>query len=451
MIRSRFACALAVGLMTFLAAAGGAATLSGPETARSASGQFLVTFTPNSSPFYHRPDVSTNPGICRLDAPLLAVAAEHFKVALRRELDISADAAWSGKIFIQLHSARSLDEPVLIASQPFIQVWNYRVDLPDLVSQNRYARALSAVLLLEMVNRKTPVTGRSAEIPDWLVDGLARQILTADNAKVVLSVPTNRVNSIIMTRLDENQRGLDPLAATRRVLQSFPALTFEQLSWPNEAQLDGTDDGVYLASAQLFVNELLDLKNGPAKMRAMLAQLPACQNWQSAFFNAFRADFRDPLDLEKWWALRVVAFAAHFPGPQWTLAVSREKLDAILSVPVEIRYASNALPSRAEISLQAAIQNFEPPPQTAILQTKLRDLDLVQLRLAPQLAGVADGYRTALADFLGVRKSKSRFRFFLRQGEGDTSALLKKLETLDMRRRQIESTLEGKAIHLPDQ
>lgn len=451
MTRSRSACALAVGLMIFLAAAGEAATLLVQQSARSASGQFLVTDTPNSSPFYHRPDISTNTAICRLDAPLLAVAAEHFKAALRRELGISADAGWSGKIFIQLHSARSLDEPVLIASQPFIQVWNYRVELPDMISQNRYARTLSAVLLLEMANRKTPVTGRSAEIPDWLVDGLARQILTADNAKVVLSVPTNRVNTLIMTRLDENQRGLDPLAAARRVLQNFPALTFEQLSWPSGAQLNGADDGVYLASAQLFVNELLGLKNGPAKMRAMLAQLPACQNWQSALFHAFREDFRNPLDLEKWWALRVIAFAVHVPGPQWTLAVSREKLDAILSVPVEIRYASNAMPSRAEISLQSAIQKFKPPPQTAILQTKLRDLDLVQLRLSPQLAGVADGYRTALEDFLGVRKEKSHFHFFFQHGKGDTGVLLKKLEALDVRRRQVETALDHKAIHLPDQ
>ncbi len=117
--------------------------------------------------------------------------------------------------------------------------------------------------------------------------------------------------------------------------------------------------------------------------------LPA-ENWQSAFFSAFRENFGSPLDVEKWWALRVVAFAAHMPGPQWTLAVSRRKLDDILTVPVDIRYASNAMPSRAQISLQSAIQNFEPPHQTAILQTKLRDLDLVQLRLALPLAEVAE-------------------------------------------------------------
>jgi len=452
MNRSRLVCALAAGLMTFLAAAaGGAADLPGPETAHSVSGQFLVTFVPNTSHFYHRPDISTNTSFVRLEAPLLAVGAEHFKAALRRELGISTEAGWSGKIFLQLHPARSLNEPVLIASQPFIQVWNYRVELPDEISQNRYARTLSAVLLLEMANRKTPATGRSAELPDWLVDGLARQILTADNVQVVLGAPTNRVNNLAMNRVDKKRRGLDPLAAARQVLQNFPALTFDQLSWPHNPQLNGADDGIYLASAQLFVNELLGLKNGPAKMRALLARLPACENWQSAFYAAYHADFSSPLAVEKWWALRVVAFAAHVPGPQWTLAVSREKLDAILAVPVGIRAASNSLPTRAEISLQSAVQNFQPPQQTAILRTKLRDLDVVQLRIAPQLAGVVNGYRTALGDFLGVHKSRSYFRFFMRTGKGDTDTLLKKLDALDAHRHRVEGVLNNKAIHLPDQ
>ena len=47
------------------------------------------------------------------------------------------------------------------------------------------------------------------------------------------------------------------LAAARRVLQDRPALTFDQLSWPDDAQLSGDDGGVYRASAQLFVNALL--------------------------------------------------------------------------------------------------------------------------------------------------------------------------------------------------
>jgi len=141
---------------------------------------------------------------------------------------------------------------------------------------------------------------------------------------------------------------MDSLAGARRVLRDHAALTFEQLSWPTDAQLAGDDGGVYRASAQLFVNELQALKNGPAHLRAMLETLPKFYNWQMAFQAAFRENFPRSLDVEKWWAVQVVSFVARDPGPAWTPAVSRDKLDEILSVPVKMRTASNALPAHAE-------------------------------------------------------------------------------------------------------
>lgn len=445
MNRSRNACALAAGLLTLLAAARGESTFSGPNNIRSASGQFVVAFTPNDSPFYHRPDVTTNTTILRLEPSLLAISAERFKAALWQTLGLPTDYPWSGKIFLTLHPARSTDETVLIASEPFIHNWNYRLELPDLITRNRYARAMSAVLLLELANRNVPVNGHPAIVPPWLADGLARQIAEADATQLILSAPTKKVNGLAQTRVNEVRRGLDPLAAARRVLRENPTLTFDQLCWPDAAQMNGDDGGAYLASVQLFVHELLDLKNGPAKMRAMSGQLAARQNWQTAFFTAFRDDFRSPLEVEKWWALRVVAFAARDPGPRWTTAVSRQKLDAILSVPVDVRFASNALPSHAEISLQAALRNFEPARRDEIIQTKLRDLELVQLRLAAPLAPIGDAYRNALANYLGEQKKRA----FIWFRKNDPAALLKKLDDLDARRQEIETALERKALPVP--
>jgi len=200
------------------------------------------------------------------------------------------------------------------------------------------------------------------------------------------------------------------------------------------------------------------LKNGPAKMRALLAQLPACRNWQTALFNAFHDDFPNPLALEKWWSLQVVTFVARAAGPQWTLAVSRDKLDEALSVPVEIRAATNALPEHSRTSLQHAVRNFAPPKREEILRAKLRDLDLIQLRLAPQLAGLAEGYREALADFLGERPDNPALRSApstikaTRRRTPNPNALIKRLDELDAQRRQIETRLmEKKAIQLPGQ
>jgi hypothetical protein len=204
---------------------------------------------------------------------------------------------------------------------------------------------------------------------------------------------------------------------------------------------------VYRASAQLFVNELLGLKNGRAHLRAMLENLPDCYNWQTAFQSAFRENFPRPLDVEKWWALQVVGFAARDPGPMWTPAASRDRLDEILSVPVEMRMASNALPAHANISLQAVIRNWDPPQRDAILQTKVRDLELAQLRMAAPLVGLTDGYHRALADFLGLGSRAARVWRWVKHPLVSASKMnvndtLKKLDALDARRRAIESAIK---------
>ena len=341
-----------------------------------------------------RPEIATNADFVRLEPALLAVSAERIKASLRRELDLNPNAPWRGKIFLALHPAQSTDEDVAIVSEHFADGWNYQVRLPDVLPRTRFARAMTGVLLLEFANRKA--RAHSAEIPAWLTDGLSRQLFADDWQKDILSSPAKMVNGLPVSRTVTTERGLDPLAGTRRILRNEPALTFEQLSWPTGAQLSGADGGVYRASAQLFVNELLELKNGRAHLRAMLESLPDCFNWQTAFQSAFRENFPRPLDVEKWWALQVVGFAARDAGPLWTPAASREQLDEILSVPVEMRMASNALPAHVNISLQAVIRNWDPARRDALLQAKLRDLELAQLRMAAPLVALTDGYRRAL-------------------------------------------------------
>jgi hypothetical protein len=255
------------------------------------------------------------------------------------------------------------------------------------------------------------------------------------------------VNGLPVSRTVKTARGMDSLAGARRVLRDHAVLTFEQLSWPTDAQLAGDDGGAYRASAQLFVNELLALKNGPAHLRAMLETLPEFYNWQLAFQTAFRENFRRPLDVEKWWAVQVVSFVAHDPGPAWTPAVSRDKLDEILRLPVEMRTASNALPARAEISLQAVIRNFDRERQVAILQTKLRDLELSQLRMAPQFAVLTGEYRRTIADYLGSGQRTSPVLWWVKHPFTSSSKTimnrtLTKLDALDAQRRAIASAIK---------
>ena len=420
----------------------------------SLSGQFVVTGPARYSPLSRVPELATNADFIRLEPALLAITAERVKVALRRELGIEPNAPWRGKIFFVLHPAQSLDEEVLIISQPLINGWNYRVELPDILPQPRFLRALTGVLLSEMANQTGKPGGHTAEIPDWLADGLSQQLLAAGPRGLILSTPGKIVNGLPQSRSVDPERNWDALAGARKILREQPALTFEELSWPTDTQLNGEDGGAYHASAQVFVSGLLALKNGPERLRAMLAALPGCYNWQTAFHSVFQAEFPRPLDVEKWWALQLVGFAARDPGSVWTPAASRAKLDEILTVPVEMRADSNSLPAHAEVSLQTVIRNFDKSRQASVLRTKLRDLQLAQLRMAPQLAALTDGYRRALAAYLGERVETASVYLSGRQAprtarKAGVEDTVKKLDALDARRRAVESATKPDVLVLP--
>ena len=413
---------------------------------RSVSGQFIIAGAAGSR-LAATPGIATNANLIRLEPGLLAVSAERCKEALGRKLNpelngFNPGAAPPGKIFLVLHPAQSSDETVTIVSRRSPDNWDYQVQLPDVLLRTRLARALTGVLLLQLANRDAPA--RSAEVPPWLTDGLSQGLLAIDWQPIILSAPNRAANGLSVSRVVLTSRGLDSLVSARRILRDHPALTFEQLSWPDETQLSGADGGVYRASAQLFVDDLLELKAGPAHLRMMLATLPDFYNWQSAFQSAFRDDFPRPLEVEKWWALQVVNFVSRDPGPGWTPAVSRAQLDEILSVPVEMRSASNDLPAHAEISFQAVIRNFDRSQQAEILQLKLRDLELAQLRLATPFAVLADGYRRALADYLDPGKRIQRVPRFGKHPPVETSLptvadTVEKLDALDAQRRAVES------------
>jgi len=441
MNRSRHVRALFLGLVFLATAASGQSAWPELNTARSVSGQFAVWQSGGFSPLLHDAALATNASFVRLEPALLAVAAERFKISLWNQLGLKAGTAWRGKIFLALRPARSTDDGVTITSSLLGQTWNYHVELPDVLARARYARAFAAVLLLEIANRNA-TTGTTG-IPAWLADGLAQSVLATDGTKDILSTPAKKLDGLTQSRINETTHTVDPFADARQRLQNSAALTFDQLSWPTDAQLDGNDGGVYFASAQLFVGELLGLKNGAEKMRALLAQLPRCRNWQTAFYAAFRDNFHQPLDVEKWWTLQLVNLAAHDPGARWTPAFSRDRLAELLAVPVESRSRSNALPVHTVISLQAALRSFTPEQQAAVLRLKLRDLERLHFRLAPPFAALADGYHRVLAEFLGEQNKTAATgtgrNLVIARRPADIKSTLDKLDALDRHRREAEA------------
>jgi hypothetical protein len=404
--------------------------------AQSVSGQFAVVGASEMSPLAFEPVVLTNADLVHLEPALLAVSAERIKDSIWHNLGISGN--WSGRIYLALHPAGSLDEDVNIVATRFVNSWNYCIELPDVVSQTRLTRAITGAVLLELANRNAGP--HCAEIPAWMVDGFSQRVLASGEPGTILSPPDKVINGLLENRLTSSQSGVDPLAGARRVLQLHFPLTFEQLSWPTESQLTGDDGGVYRASAELFVGDLLRLRDGSSRMRVMLSTLSGCYNWQTAFRSAFQRDFPRPVDLEKWWALEAVTFMARDAGPAWTPEISCDKLDEILSVPVEMRPASNSLPIHAEVSIQVVIRSFSPDRQSAILENTLRDLELAQLRMAPPVAVLSDAYRRALAEYLGQdRRGTHIKRLTVSVPVGNRDAILNQLDQLDARRRSLAS------------
>ncbi|MGH8022293.1 MAG: hypothetical protein ACRED1_01835, partial [Limisphaerales bacterium] len=152
-----------------------------------------------------------------------------------------------------------------------------------------------------------------------------------------------------------------------------------------------------------------------------------------------------PLDVEKWWALQTVIFSARSHGPRWTAAVSRQKLDQILSVAADFRSMSNSLPVRVQISLQDVIRNFNTSAQRQVLQLKLLDLEVAQFRMAPSLAVLTAEYRRALAAYLGKSQTSRRGLIVNKSSPDDGVSVretLRILNALDARRRSMAMTVE---------
>lgn len=407
--------------------------------ARSVSGQFTVLAARQESlgPFsIGRPEATTK--LLRLEPSLVAVSCERIKKALGEEL--GPTGMWSGKVHISLQPARSDADQILVTSERFRDGWSYRLDVPNPVKPTHFVRAVVQVLLLEQANRMATTHG--AEIPLWLSEGLLQQILATRSAQILLSPPTVQVNRLQIRPTDLVTRGADAATLARRALEARKPLTFEQLSWPKENQLDGPDAEVYQLSAQWFVAELCRLPEGRASLQAMLRESVNCLNWQTAFLRAYRLRFERLLDAEKWWTLTTVHVEGNEPGSSWTSAESWVRLDQILQVTAELRQAKSDLPQNAFIPLTTVIREWDWARQRPILHDRLTELVLARQLAAPVFWGLLDDYRAVLSSYLKQRE-KASINFSAARANapttrGVTRDTLRQLDRLELQRQKLK-------------
>lgn len=377
----------------------------------------------------------TNSNFVRLEPALVTISCERIKQGLNRELD--APDLWRGKVFIVLYAAQSTNDNVLISPERLRDGWQYRVAVPDVISRTRYVTAVTQVLLLEMANREAG--DRSAELPPWLIHGFSRQLLASSEAEIILPPPSHGSGvlgplpaAVVMGKKE------NPLKEAHQVVSTHPALSFQDLSWPDDQALTGEAGEVFACSSQVLVDALLRLKNGRACMRQMLTILPQFYNWQLAFLRAFQSSFQRPLDVEKWWAVHL----AHFSGRQlaaetWSPDDSWSKLDEVIRSVVLVQNApSNALPQYTNVSLQTIVRDWDRDPQTHALQEKLAQLQLLRPRLSTNAVPLLDEYRGAIESFLENRDKTGLPIPFRRQAihRKVVEETVKQLDLLDSRR-----------------
>lgn len=371
-----------------------------PQPTHSQSGQFICYgVSPGEQRFTDPQSLATNANVVELEPGLLAVSCERIRQAVWRELDFNGGPA--GKIYVILHPARSTDDSILITSQPFTELWNYRVDLPDLADRTHYVIALTHVILLDIANRNA--TTHSAEIPLWLREGLAQKLLASPELGLIPPAASRVGKPANISSINMEGRIPDPLTRTHDVLRANPALAFDELSWPSDADLQGDRGEQFRGSAQLFVARLQDLSNGRASLRNFVGSLSRYFNWQLAFLDSFHEKFGNILDVEKWWAVNVVEFTGRDLTQTWTSEESWRKLDATLQPAVEVRTGVDQLPLHENMKLQNIVRDWKAPHQSGALRTVIQQLMLLEPRLAGDAKILASNYRRTLEDYLDAR------------------------------------------------
>lgn len=412
-----------------------AETLPLKPVVSSASGQFVI-LDRRGAPPPALPGTATDKGYFDLEPPLLAVACERIKNALNAELGVTTP--WRGKIHITISPVRNTSDDYATVAQRFRDGWKYQMNLPQRVEQSMFVRTLVQALLLELANRQAGE--RSAEVPFWLVEGLTQQLLISRRAEFILAPPGLSIRNISIAPTQVEGSDRDWLEKARRVLRDRPPLTLEELTWPKPEEFAGPEGDAFRCSAQLFVTELLRLKQGRDGLRAMVAGLAGCYNWQTAFLNAFNSQFPNQLALEKWWALQATYFLGRNPQQLWTSEESYRKLDETLHTSVAIRRSLGEMPARADVSLQVIIREWDTLRQLTTFRNKLRELELTRLRVSPEYTALTDDYLRVVNQYVQLRQGSSAVYANLgampagqQQAAGD---IIRELDRLDVLRQE---------------
>src|SRR6185503_13175114 len=267
---------LAIMLGSVIASAAWAAQPDGSvRTVKSSSGQFVVRGPAIAQ-------LSTNSAfgdstLIELDPNILAVSCERIKQALLRELSMMD--LWRGRVYVEFNPMLTANQAPVIFAKPYLNGWQYQVELARSIQRTKLVSGLVQVLLLEIANRNAGL--RSAEIPLWLSEGVAQVLVHENEVDLVVPHSERNFNLVNLSWQVRQAARRDPLRETRERLQTHAAFSFTRLSDGLPYSAPDETWKTFQASTQLFVRELARLPGGRARLVAMLYELPHYLNWQT--------------------------------------------------------------------------------------------------------------------------------------------------------------------------
>jgi len=389
---------LAIMLGSVIASAAWAAQPDGSvRTVKSSSGQFVVRGPAIAQ-------LSTNSAfgdstLIELDPNILAVSCERIKQALLRELSMMD--LWRGRVYVEFNPMLTANQAPVIFAKPYLDGWQYQVEMARSIQRTKLVSGLVQVLLLEIANRNAGL--RSAEIPLWLSEGVAQVLVHENEVDLVVPHSERNFNLVNLSWQVRQAARRDPLRETRERLQTHAAFSFTRLSDGLPYSAPDETWKTFQASTQLFVRELARLPGGRARLVEMLYELPHYLNWQTAFLNAFRGLFPRLLDVEKWWAVTLTHFTGQDPTQAWAIPVALQKLDEALHPPVLVSGSRKDMPQRARMSIQRIINEWDYLRQRIVLKGVTTQLFSVRLKSPPELVALVEENRATIENYLAKR------------------------------------------------
>jgi hypothetical protein len=457
--------ALRLLLPWLLANAGLAVAQQDNVVVRSRSEQFVVHSAVLTTP---QTATDTNRAWIVVQPDPLAVSAERIKQRLLTELE--APDRWQGRIHLNLRPELPAGFLPLLTSARFTDGWQYSLRLPLRLDREALVRGLLQAILTEMANRTPGI--RPAELPAWLVFGLAAYFVSGGGPEVAFEAnnivsklgdgwtevkPTVRIAATDrdLSRVRDHlakfvspqilhRWGDDGIRNLREYLETQPPLTFNELSLPGPEQLAGEDSRRFRASAQLFTLQLLSLPDGPQMTRNFIGNVTRAMNWQTAFLAAFGREFSTPADVEKWWAVSSAGFSSRDESRTWSNAETLERLAMVLVTPVRVTPLGQPVPETVTLSLQRLLTELELPRQLQVLREKLAQLRFVQGRASRDTLSLVTGYAEVVARYVERRSKVGTVRPIKGDSGVNVPILLRstrsRLDALDERRAKATVT-----------